>query len=93
MTYALFVLFQVTEFLLCESNFETKLVSIERIYKFMEIEPEKGYEDYCLRWREEEEEFDEVFAKGDIKFNQLKVKYRTDLPDVIKGISCNIKDG
>jgi hypothetical protein len=39
MTYAMYLIFSVAGLILCEADFETKLVSIERIYKFMEIEP------------------------------------------------------
>lgn len=37
MTYALFLIFNVSEVILCSANFETKLVSVERLYKFMHI--------------------------------------------------------
>ena len=37
MTYALYLIFNVANLVLTEADFETKLVSIERIYKFMEI--------------------------------------------------------
>lgn len=30
-----------------EADFETKLVSMERLYKFMTIEPETRYMQYC----------------------------------------------
>jgi ABC-type multidrug transport system fused ATPase/permease subunit len=36
------------------ATFETKMVSIERIYNFMAIEPEQGYVQYCLDWQAEE---------------------------------------
>lgn len=32
------------------ANLETRLVSVERIFNFMKIEPEKAYEDYCNNW-------------------------------------------
>lgn len=43
MSYALYLIFNVAGLILTEADFETKLVSIERIYKFMDIEPEKRY--------------------------------------------------
>ena len=50
MTYAMYLIFSVAGLILCEADFETKLVSIERIYKFMEIEPESRYAEYCKDW-------------------------------------------
>lgn len=33
------------------SNVETKMVSVERVTNFMNIEPEKGYTEYVKKWR------------------------------------------
>jgi ATP-binding cassette, subfamily C (CFTR/MRP), member 1 len=93
MTYALYLIFNVSGLVLSEADFETKLVSIERIYKFMEIEPEKKYLDYCKEWEPIEEEAEQVIKAGNIEFRDLKVRYRSDLPDVITGISCSIRAG
>jgi hypothetical protein len=35
MSYALYLIFNVAGLVLTEADFETKLVSVERIYKFM----------------------------------------------------------
>jgi ABC-type multidrug transport system fused ATPase/permease subunit len=37
------------------ANLETRMISVERIFNFMKIEPEKPYEDYCKNWKEKEE--------------------------------------
>jgi len=43
MNYALFITFQINGLIQCEAWFEANLITMERLYKFMEIEPENGY--------------------------------------------------
>ena len=59
----------------------------------MEIDPEKRYVQYCQDWSPEEEEVQKVVKDGNISFDKLKVRYRMDLPDVIKGLDCKINSG
>jgi len=55
MVYALNMSRTVVWLVQSEANFEAKLISIERIYKFMSIEPEKNYIEYCANWTPVEE--------------------------------------
>jgi ABC-type multidrug transport system fused ATPase/permease subunit len=66
---------------------------MERLYKFMAIEAEERYVEYCEDWEPEEEERPLIIKEGSIAFEGLKVKYRKDLPDVIKGLDCSIRAG
>ena len=62
----------------------------------MEIEPEEGYKEYCRNWTSEEETGDNgsnVIGDGSIEFDGLHARYRKDLPDVLKGVSCRIQPG
>ena len=36
---------------------------------------------------------EQVIPRGEIKFDRVKVRYRKDLPDVIRKIDCEIKAG
>ena len=56
LNYALFLIFQISGLIHCEAWFETQLITMERLYKFMSIEPEAGYAEYCQNeWNPEEE--------------------------------------
>ena len=59
-TVALYVVFTTNSI----ARFETKMVSLERIYKFMDIEPESGYSEYCINWQPEEEDPSNAISKG-----------------------------
>ena len=60
----------------------------------MEIEPESRYAEYCNNWDPIQEDQQEGTIKnGDLEFDKVKVRYRNDLPDVIKGITCKINKG
>lgn len=50
MVYALALSETMTSLSLSSAWFETKLVSMERIYTFMNIAPEKDYKEYCSNW-------------------------------------------
>jgi ATP-binding cassette, subfamily C (CFTR/MRP), member 1 len=73
--------------------FESKLVSLERVYSFMHIEPEAPYLNYCAHWDPQEEGFQQVIQHGAIQFRALSARYRPDLPDALKKISINIRPG
>jgi ABC-type multidrug transport system fused ATPase/permease subunit len=60
----------------------------------MNIESEEGYAAYCENWvPEEEEQGEQVVGTGKIEFKNLRVRYRNDLPDVLKGVDCVIQPG
>ena len=48
---------------------EQKMVAIERVSTFTQIEPEPGYKKYCEVWRTKEEGANlKAIQKGDITF-------------------------
>lgn len=59
----------------------------------MKIEPEAPYQEYCNNWNSKEEGCREVIQRGDIEFNNLFARYRMDLPDALRGVTCRIKAG
>ena len=80
MVYALSLSDSMIDLTLASAFFETKLISIERVYTFMSIETEKDYKEYCQKWSAEEEGVTHTFEKGEITFDRLSAKYREDLP-------------
>ena len=66
MNYAINLSNDIIIFTNSVTQFESKIVSLERIYSFMHIEPEAAYEEYCQNWQPEEEGFRQVVVKGDI---------------------------
>jgi ABC-type multidrug transport system fused ATPase/permease subunit len=93
MNYAINLSSDIIEFTDSVTGFQAKIISLERIYAFMNIEPEPAYLEYCQRWSSQEEGFQLVISKGDIEFKGMCARYRTDLPDVLKGIDLHIKGG
>jgi ABC-type multidrug transport system fused ATPase/permease subunit len=75
------------------ANLETRMISVERIFNFMKIEPEPAYEQYCRQWSEQEEGCSKIITQGDIEFRNVSAKYRPDLPFALKHISFRIKAG
>lgn len=76
------------------ANLEIKMISVERVSAFTEIEPELGYVGYCAKWRTKEEGSDlNAIAKGDIEFKNYSARYRDELPLAIKNISICIRAG
>jgi len=59
----------------------------------MKIEPEAPYQEYCNNWNSKEEGCREVIQRGDIEFNNVFARYRMDLPDALKEVTCCIKAG
>jgi ABC-type multidrug transport system fused ATPase/permease subunit len=53
MNYALFLIYQIAGLIQWEAFFETELITMERLYKFMAIEPEERYANYCDNWSPE----------------------------------------
>lgn len=75
------------------ANLETRLVSVERIFNFMNIEPEKAYEQYCSNWTAEEEGCRQVLTRGELEFRSVTARYRPDLPPALKGLSFAVRAG
>jgi ATP-binding cassette subfamily C (CFTR/MRP) protein 2 len=93
LTYALTLADDIIDTIFSVTYLETKMVSVERISTFMKIEPEEGYKEYTKNWRTKEEGFKQIIKNGDINFTDSKVKYRPELPLVLKGISIHIEKG
>ena len=52
MVYSISLSDYVVDLTFASSHFENKLISLERVYTFMNIDPEDGYESYCRDWKE-----------------------------------------
>ena len=48
------------------ADLEGKMVSVERVSTFMEIEPETGYVEYTKKWRTRDEEVEKVIGRGKV---------------------------
>jgi ABC-type multidrug transport system fused ATPase/permease subunit len=94
MTYALTLNEDILNFMFCYAYVETSMVSYERILNFMEIESEAGYLEYTKKWRTGEEPRDKnAITKGSIKFENYGIRYRPDLPFVLRNVNIEIKQG
>ena len=93
MVYCLSLSNHVTSTTFIFSDLENKLISLERVYKFAAIKPEKDYQNYCEEWCPEEEGVEQTIKQGSIEFQGLSARYRTDLPDVLKKVNCTIRPG
>jgi ATP-binding cassette, subfamily C (CFTR/MRP), member 1 len=43
---------EIYSFVLEEAEFETQLISLERLYHITQLPPEKRYTEYCKNWKE-----------------------------------------
>ncbi|KAK9676888.1 hypothetical protein RND81_11G107900 [Saponaria officinalis] len=68
-------------------NLETYIISVERIKQFMHIEPEPP------AIVEQNRPPSSWPYKGRIELQELKIRYRPNAPLVLKGITCNFKEG
>ncbi|EAS00380.2 ABC transporter C family protein (macronuclear) [Tetrahymena thermophila SB210] len=84
------------------NNLEKNFVSIERCHQFSEIQTEKGYDSYLQNRQQYKEQLinplpedqDKLYhwpQEGKIIIDDLYLKYRPNLPCVIKGITTQIK--
>ena len=64
MNYAINLSSDIIIFTNSVTQFESRIVSLERIYSFMHIEPEPAYQEYCQNWLPQEEGFQQVVKKG-----------------------------
>ena len=100
MRYLLVIISDINEMLDTLSNNENRMISFERCTYFTNIQPEKGYKNINRLERLMEHGIDNQLAttsswpeKGAITIKNLKVKYRKNLPYVLKGISLSIDHG
>lgn len=83
------------------SNHENRLISLERCCYFMEVEPEQGYKGLSIlenaMRKGKNIDIDTSKLKwphnGNLKIENLNIRYRKDLPYVIKNLSLDIKQG
>lgn len=70
------------------SEVETKMTSVERILYLIQTEPEEQGE--AESWREIPTDWP---RKGELSFRNVSVRYRDDLPDVIKDLNLDVPAG
>lgn len=83
------------------SNHENRLINLERCSYFTEVEPEEGYkglaslENALRKGQNIQIDTDKLSwpKTGDLLIQNLSIRYRDDLPLVIKNISLNVKQG
>lgn len=75
------------------ASLETKMISVERIANFMNIEPEPGYVEYTKKWNTKDEPANIIVTKGELKFDRFKLCYRAGLPPAIRNLAITIKPG
>ena len=98
--YILFTVGDIDNLLSSYSNFENRLVSLERCTYFTNVIPEVGYKKLPELESKIREGFIPKIARnqawpstGSLTLTSLKVKYRADLPEVLKGISLTVPHG
>ncbi len=101
LNYLLQMTYSINEVLDTISNHENRLVNFERCSYFMEVQSEEGYKglpqlEKVMR-AGKDVKFDMTKMKwpqnGNLKIENLSVKYRQDLPYVLKNINLDIKQG
>jgi len=83
-TYALMLTNKLNWLVRMSTEVENQMVSVERALEYSELQVEKAHITDIrppVNWPD----------KGEIEFNNLTMKYRSELPPVLKGISCQIK--
>ena len=69
------------------SEVETNIVSTERIKEYTEIPQEAA-------WKNDDESLPQNWpSRGDIEFQDFKVRYRDGLPLILKGITFFVQGG
>ncbi|XP_070201960.1 multidrug resistance-associated protein 1-like isoform X2 [Littorina saxatilis] len=68
-------------------DFETNIVSVERLKEYSEITPEA---DWTIPEKNPPAQWPE---RGEVTFNNYTTRYRSDLPLVLKGVTCTIRPG
>ncbi|KAL4503360.1 hypothetical protein ABPG72_000966 [Tetrahymena utriculariae] len=102
LTFAFSIDTTVQSFIRNWNNIEKNFVSIERCHQFSQIQTEKGYDSYLQNRQEYKRQLlnplppdqDSLYnwpQQGKIIIDDLYLKYRPNLPYVIKGITTQIK--
>ena len=66
MNFALGLSDDITGVVFSWAYFEAKMVTLERIYNFIKLDPEPDYAEYCKVWRTKEEGCKNVIERGEI---------------------------
>ncbi len=99
MRYMLVIMSDIQEFLNVTANQENRLISFERCSFFANISPEKGYRNLDVLEDRMFKGLEPIYPKGDwprtgdVEVQNLKIRYRTGLPLVIKGITLKFESG
>lgn len=93
LSYALTLADDIIDTMFSFTSLESRMVSVERISTFMRIQPEEGYKKYTELWNTKQEGYNDVIRKGEITFIDSKVRYRPELPLVLKGVNIHINKG
>lgn len=59
----------------------------------MNIEAETGYVQYVKKWRTKDEESLKLITKGEVGFEDMSLKYRKNLPNVLDHLNMTIRAG
>ena len=98
--YLLFTVSDIDDLLDSTANYENNMVSLERCLYFSKVQPEEGYKN--LEYAEEKMRLGykpmmpaitDWPASGEVRIDDLRIRYRSDLPDVIKGITLKVEHG
>ena len=92
---------QIRTLLSGSSSMETQLISLERCCYFMDVQPEEGYQglellESALREKKKVNLDTKSLSwpqEGRLEIKNLSVKYRQNLPNVLKNINLVIKPG
>ena len=101
LNYLLDTTVEIRSVLNAYGQLETRLISLERCSHFMKVKPEQGYKglkllENALRKKKKVELDVRKLSwplTGKLEIKSLSVRYREDLPDVLKKISITIQPG
>ena len=101
--YLLFTMSDIDNLLDSAASFENRTISLERCLYFVSVPPEMGHKTLAVMEDKMRKGYQVVVAKnekvggwpskGDVVVQNLRVRYRPDLPDVLKGINLRVEHG
>lgn len=101
LNFLLQLTYNINQLLDTISNHENRLVSLERCTYFMKVKPEEGYKgleilEKAMRKKKKVRIDIQKFnwpENGNLQIKNLSIRYRSDLPYVIKKMNLNIESG
>lgn len=98
--YLLFTMSDIDNLLDSAADFENRSISLERCLYFVGVEPEIGYKTLPVMEEKMRHGYNIRIGKqndwpsdGEIVVRDLRVRYRSDLPEVLKGINLTVPHG